>query len=161
MATKTLKLAHEELIEEEKIAVADLPKEVKNKIQGFKILKGKFDKNPTEKLENSLTIMSVEIADMIQTLVVEKGLKEETPLVTGTPASTPPLPAATTAPIATIPKTPEQIEVEIRAKLQGDLIGEKDVLEILGRKAKDIETFSKTKISKLAWGKPFYRVYFL
>lgn len=155
MEPATLELAHEDLLAEEKISAEDLPKKIRDKIQGFNLQKKKFEKSPTEKLANSLKISSVEIADMIQTEVVEKN---------AAPAPAAPAAAAPAAPVAAAPaaaKSPEQIEAEIRSKIVNtNQILEKDVIDILGRRAKDIETFGKTKISKLAWSK-YFRVYFL
>ena len=160
MEPATLELAHEDLLAEEKISAEDLPKKIRDKIQGFNLQKKKFEKSPTEKLANSLKISSVEIADMIQTEVVEKNAAPApTP-----PAAAPTPPAAAPTPPAAAPaaaKSPEQIEAEIRSKIVNtNQILEKDVIDILGRRAKDIETFGKTKISKLAWSK-YFRVYFL
>ena len=158
MEPATLELAHEDLLAEEKISAEDLPKKIRDKIQGFNLQKKKFEKSPTEKLANSLKISSVEIADMIQTEVVEKNAAPAPTPAAAAPAAPAAAPAA---PAPAAAKSPEQIEAEIRSKIVNtNQILEKDVIDILGRRAKDIETFGKTKISKLAWSK-YFRVYFL
>ncbi len=61
-------LKYETIISEEKINVADLPKEIKQKINGIKMSIAKLEKNPTSAaIKDSVDRNDVVIADSIQT----------------------------------------------------------------------------------------------
>lgn len=60
---------HITVMEEEGLTIGQLPNEIKSKIKAFNAQKGKYDKNPTDNLLNSLKTLSVKIADSIQSFV--------------------------------------------------------------------------------------------
>jgi len=72
----SLELAHEEIISEENILVADLPKPIRQSIQGLNMQIAKYRKTPSPALENTIKSVSVRIADEIQDWL-EEGIDEE------------------------------------------------------------------------------------
>lgn len=53
------------------ISPGDLPKEIKNKIQGIKLLDGQFKKKPTEAVKTKIAALDAEICTMIDDWMVE------------------------------------------------------------------------------------------
>lgn len=66
---------YEKLLQEEGKSVSDLPKEIKAKLTGLKLLIGKVAKNPS--LQANITKQDLLIADMIQTWI-ENSVPKET-----------------------------------------------------------------------------------
>jgi len=112
--TKELVFAHIELMNEEGIKEADLPKEIRQKIRGFNMQIPRYNKKPTENLFNSLQKQTVQIADMIQDWM-EKDIKEEEEKQEPTP---PPV---------------EDKEAQVRAKLVDNTIDAKELKAIIGK----------------------------
>ena len=72
----SLELAHEEIISEENISVVDLPKSIRQSIQGVNMQIAKYRKTPTPALANTIKSVSVRIADEIQDWL-EESIDEE------------------------------------------------------------------------------------
>jgi len=72
----SLELAHEEIIREESLSIADLPKAIRQSIQGVNMQIAKYRKTPTPALANTIKSVSVRIADEIQDWI-EEAIDEE------------------------------------------------------------------------------------
>lgn len=72
----SLELAHEEIISEENISVVDLPKSIRQSIQGVNMQVARYRKSPTPALANTIKSVSVRIADEIQDWL-EESIDEE------------------------------------------------------------------------------------
>lgn len=72
----SLELAHQEIISEENINVADLPKSIRQSIQGLNMQMAKYKNNPTPAMANTIKSVSVRIADEIQDWL-EESIDEE------------------------------------------------------------------------------------
>jgi len=72
----SFELAHEEIIREESLSIADLPKAIRQSIQGVNMQIAKYRKTPTPALGNTIKSVSVRIADEIQDWL-EESIDEE------------------------------------------------------------------------------------
>jgi len=72
----SLELAHEEIISEENISVADLPKSIRQSIQGVNMQVARYRKSPTPALASTIKSVSVRVADEIQSWL-EESIDEE------------------------------------------------------------------------------------
>ena len=153
MSERTLKLAHQELMLEEGIEFATLPKHIRTKISGFNLQKSRWEKNPgLEKLFLNLQELSVEIADKIQTEVIEAGLPDEEEKPEEPPAPKEETPEEKAAILAEEKKA---IAEKIKENAKKGIISRVELTEILGRHPSEIEVFDTVKISKLAFSKNF------
>ncbi len=97
---------HEELMQEDNISMDDLPREIKNQINGWKLLKGKYDSavaenkpaKKTAELLSDARVLSVKIADKILTWKEDQGSNASSAPATGAPAAQ--AAGASTAPAA-------------------------------------------------------------
>ena len=150
---RTLKLAHQELMLEEGIEFANLPKHIRTKINGFNVQKKKLEKNPgLEKLFLNLQELSVEIADNIQTEIIEAGLPDEEEKQEEPPTPKEETPEEKAAKLAEEKKA---IAEKIKENAKKGIISRVELTEILGRHPSEIEVFDTVKISKLAFSKNF------
>lgn len=140
-----LDLIHEQLIEEENVNINDLPEEIKRKLKGFNLLKGRLKNNPQdEKLKNTAQRTSINIADEIQTWLetdFDENEEEEEDKEENDDAvdkSTPPAPKSTNTPPA--PKSnnshptsvvPNSNPTENTPKRFGNLVMEKKILSVI------------------------------
>ena len=88
------KFEFQKLIEEEGISIPSLPEQIRKKINGFNLQKGRYLNNPTHQALNSLKSFDIKIADEIQDYL-EEGLDDEPqtpPTPTPKQTSTPPAP---------------------------------------------------------------------
>ena len=72
---KNEKLKHVELMEDNNIALIDLPKEIKNKINALTPTISRYNKNPSEKLKDAIIKQDIGIADLIADYI-EKDLPD-------------------------------------------------------------------------------------
>ena len=139
-----LDLIHEQLIEEENVNINDLPEEIKRKLKGFNLLKGRLKNNPQDvKLKNTAQRTSVNIADEIQTWLEtdfdeneeeeDKGGNDDTvdKSTSSTPKSTntPPAPKSSNSHPASV--IPNNNTTENAPKRFGNLVMEKKILSVI------------------------------
>ena len=67
-----LVLFHEEIMEQERIELSELPDNIQKKIKGFNLLKANYEKNPEERSLLNLRKRAIQLADEIQDYIEEK-----------------------------------------------------------------------------------------
>ena len=67
-----LVLFHEEIMEQERIELSELPDNIQKKIKGFNLLKANYEKNPEERSLLNLRKRAIQLADEIQNYIEEK-----------------------------------------------------------------------------------------
>ena len=67
-----LVLFHEEIMEQERIELSELPDDIQKKIKGFNLMKAKYEKNPEERGLLNLRKKAIHLADEIQNYIEEK-----------------------------------------------------------------------------------------
>lgn len=81
-------LAHVVLLKEHTLTVTDLPQNIKDKLRAFNMQIKSYEKTPSYNRIESLKKMSVVLADLIQTEVIEKDIPDDEPAASANPAST-------------------------------------------------------------------------
>ena len=151
-----MELEYLKLIQEENINDNDLPKEIKNKIKGLKMMVGR--KNPSAAVHQNIIKNDVIICDLI-TDWLEDGLpNDDEPPVETPPVETPPV---ETPPVNFQPPTPpveppvntglsvEEMEVKIRENLIGNRIKGSILKEIIGKKPSPNQIVGSLRLTKI------------
>jgi hypothetical protein len=152
-----LKLQVYTLLEEEELSVNDLPQEIKNKMNGLRMLHSRYKKDPKQNIYETLLQNDIKICDMIQDWLDEEVEDEEpeapqapkAPIVPQVPQA-PQAPKPTQTPPANTPPT-QQVSAEERVAnhiiqlLSGNRITTAKLTEILGSKP----NFPEHKIGSL------------
>jgi len=140
-----LKLQVYTLLEEEELNVNDLPQEIKNKINGLRMLHSRYKNNPKQNIYETLLQNDIKICDMIQDWLDEEVEAPEEiidPQVVTQAPQAPQVPQVQkpyvvppqNAPIPSVPNSEDRIAKHIIQMLNGNRISVAKLTQILGVK---------------------------